>query len=371
VPLPTKISLPGKFVAAAVGKSHSILVEEDGEVYAVGGNKFGQCGVNTKVEAILNWRKCAFQKSEDGDDIEIVQASCGENFTVLLSSEGYIYSSGLSEFGQLGNGETGEYFVTANKIAFANSTKFERRSKFVHSPAENGHSNLEGAKKSTQPLDDSDDIRIGSISCGKNHTVAVEAPAKNKTHPARVFTWGCGDYGVLGHAIQADEYSPRLVGTIQGPLFARNSPILAAAGAHCSMILTENGHVYYSGKHRSVGEATMRPALIDVLANNMHVVKCLGGGFQSVFCATANGVTVSWGMGQSGELGFGAKSAKSSSKPKFVEKLDKCLVTDVACGYGHTLFLIRDEDDEDRAAIKKITRIETSDLSTFVAKHTE
>ena len=234
-----------------------------------------------------------------------------------------------------------------------------------------GHTNLEGAKKSTQPLDDSDDIRIGSISCGKNHTVAVEAPAKNKTHSARVFTWGCGDYGVLGHAIQADEYSPRLVGTIQGPLFARNSPILAAAGAHCSMVLTENGHVYYSGKHRSVGEATMRPALIDVLANNMHVVKCVSGGFQSVFCATENGVTVSWGMGQSGELGFGAKSAKSSSKPKFVEKLDKCLVTDVACGYGHTLFLIRDEDDEDRAAIKKITRIETSDLSTFVEKHTE
>ena len=43
-------------------------------------------------------------------------------------------------------------------------------------------------------------------------------------------------------------------------------------------------------------------------------------------------------------------------------------MTDVACGYGHTLFLIRDEDDEDKAAIKKITRIETSDLSTFVAK---
>ncbi len=296
------------------------------------------------------------------------QASCGENFTVLLSSEGHLFSAGLSEFGQLGNGETGEYFITASKLAFANASKFERRSIFVASPADSGQTNLEEAKKTTIPLSDSDDIRIGSICCGKNHTVAIEAPAKNKTHAARVFTWGCGGYGVLGHAIQADEYTPRLVGSVQGPLFKSNSPVRAAAGAHCSMILTENGHVYYCGKHRSVGEATMRPSLIDVLANNKHVVKGLSGGAQSVFCSTENGVTVSWGMGLTGELGFGAENAKSSSKPKFVEKLDKCLVTDVVCGYGHTLFLIRDEDEEDKAAMKKINRIEVDDLSTFVGK---
>ncbi len=289
---------------------------------------------------------------------------------MLLSSEGHLYSSGLSEFGQLGNGETGEYFITASKLAFANATKFEKRTTFVHSPADIG-SNLEESKKTTIPLADSDDIRIGHISCGRNHTIAVEAPAKNKTHPARVFTWGCGGYGVLGHNVQADEYYPRLVGTIQGPLFQKNAPIRAAAGANCSMVLTENGHVYYSGKHRSVGEAAMRPVLIDVLANNNHIVKAVSGGFQSVFCATANGVTVSWGMGQTGELGFGANNPKSSSKPKFVEKLDKCLVTDVACGYGHTLFLIRDEDDEDASALKKVARMESNDLSAFVARVTK
>lgn len=298
------------------------------------------------------------------------QASCGEMFSVILSSDGHLYSTGLSEFGQLGNGETGEHFVSASKIAFANATKFERRSTFVHSPADSGQTNSEDAKKATEPLSDSNEIRIGSISCGKNHTVAVEAPAENKIHSARVFTWGCGGYGVLGHAVQADEYTPRLVGAVQGPLFKTNAPVHAAAGAHCSMILTENGHVYYSGKHRSVGEAAMRPTLIDVLANNMHVVESVSGGAQSVFCSTTNGVTVSWGMGLTGELGFGTKNAKSSSKPKFVEMLDKCLVTDVACGYGHTLFLIRDDDEEDKAAIKKITKIEASDLSAFVKKVT-
>jgi alpha-tubulin suppressor-like RCC1 family protein len=289
-----------------------------------------------------------------------------------LSSEGIIYSAGLAEFGQLGNGETGEYFVTANKLAFANANKFEKRSIFVHSLSDSGGApNTEVAKKLTETLPDSDKIRIGSICCGKNHTVAIEAPIKNKTHSSRAFTWGCGGYGVLGHALQVDEYRPRMVGTIQGPLFIRNTATRAAAGANCSMILTENGHVYYCGKHRSVGEATMRPTLIDVLANNMHVVECVSGGYQSVFCGTQNGVTVSWGMGQTGELGYGSTAAKSSSKPKFVEKLDSCLVTDVACGYGHTLLLVRDDDGEDAAAVKKMKRIETDDLGAFVARVTK
>jgi len=85
----------------------------------------------------------------------------------------------------------------------------------------------------------------------------------------------------------------------------------------------------------------MRPSLIDALANNGHVVECVGGGFQTVFCGTKNGVTVSWGNGTSGELGYGGSEQKSSSKPKFVDKLDECLVMEVACGYGMSrVFLI-------------------------------
>lgn len=363
VPFPKQIELSGKFVGAALGKSHSILIEESGACYAVGLNKYGQCGVNTSNESIASWRKCVLSNASDA---KIVQASCGENFTVLLDSDGIMYSAGLGEFGQLGNGETGEYFIAANKIGFANSTKFERRSVFVHKPPRVG---MEDAKKSATPLADSDNIRIGSISCGKNHTIAVEAAFKDESHgPQRVFSWGCGAYGVLGHGVQEDQYTPQMINVFVSPIFQNNSPVRVAAGASCSLILTKNGHVYYSGKHRSVGEATMRPAVVDVLANNAHVVTALDGGAQTVFCSTQNGVTVSWGNGQTGELGYGANNPKSSSKPKFVEKLDKVLITDTACGYGHTLFIIRDEDAEDKNLLKTIAKIEASDLEDFIKK---
>ena len=294
------------------------------------------------------------------------KAACGENFTVLLDSDGIMYSAGLGEFGQLGNGETGEFFIAANKIGFGNSSKFERRSVFVQKPPRIG---MEEAKKPPIPLADSDNVRIGSISCGKHHTVAVEAPFKGKVAGARrVFTFGCGGYGVLGHGVQEDQYTPQMINSFVSPIFESNGPVRAVAGANCTLVLTQNGHVYYSGKHKSAGEATMRPAVVDVLANNAHVVTALDAGFQTVFCSTQNGVTVSWGNGQTGELGYGANNPKSSSKPKFVEKLDKILITDTACGYGHTLFIIRDEDAEDKKLLESIAKIEAEDLDGFIKK---
>ena len=106
----------------------------------------------------------------------------------------------------------------------------------------------------------------------------------------------------------------------------------------------------------------MRPTLVDAFSNNGHVITTLGGGYQSIFCSSKNGVTISWGNGLVGELGYGEGNPKSSSKPKFVEKLDCCLVTEVSCGYGHTLFLVRDEDAEDKKARKKMSSVEMKDM---------
>ena len=102
-----------------------------------------------------------------------------------------------------------------------------------------------------------------------------------------------------------------------------------------------------------MGEATMRPSLVDVLANNQHVVTQAAAGGQTVVCCTANAQTVAWGQGPHGELGLGT-DRKSSAKPTFVEGLNGCRVSALACGYGHTLFVVRNDDKEDKAAVKKL-----------------
>ncbi|KAL3776281.1 hypothetical protein HJC23_003151 [Cyclotella cryptica] len=381
VPVPTLLSIDAsktgnsdvRFVSAGVGKHHTLLVTEDGAVFASGGNKCGQLGINNeKLEACDRFRKCVVVDYgvEEEDAVKIVHASCGENISALLSSTGHLYTAGSSEFGQLGNGETGEYIIAAGKLGYANCPKFLRRDLFVQSEAEDKGgmppTSLDAkGKVKCVSLRDSSSICLATVSCGKNHVIAVEAPSSNGEIP-RVFSWGCGDYGCLGHVVQADEYTPRLLSSFRGPMFTNNPPVEAVAGSNCSLVRTKNGHVYYMGKHRSVGEATMRPTLIDALANNGHVVTAIGAGSQTVFCSTANGVTVSWGHGNHGELGYGKGENKSSAKPKFVNGLDSCLITSLVCGMGHTLFLIRDEDAEDAKAIKKLPKLEEADVAQFV-----
>lgn len=278
-------------------------------------------------------------------------------FTIVaICDEGYMYTTGSSQYGQLGNGETGEHFITANKIAFANCNVWTKRTTFCHAPTEKLHSTSDTSAK-VIPLPE--DIRVQQIACGKHHTLALEADSDGCL--PRVFSFGCGDFGCLGHGVQADEYFPRLIGTLahlrlplQGP-----TQMAVSAGQHCSLFKTANGHVYYWGKHRSVGEATMRPSLVDVLANNQHVVLHAAAGGQTVFCSTANGQTVTWGQGPYGELGLGTDKM-SSAKPAFVPSLDGCHVVSLSCGYGHTLFVVRNEDPGDKKAIQELPEVESS-----------
>jgi alpha-tubulin suppressor-like RCC1 family protein len=198
------ISLPDEddtVHAAACGKSHSLILLSNGTVFAMGSNKVGQCGFSAGVqnETIKQWKQCTFPA-------KVHQIACGEDFSVAVDVHGYLYSTGSSEFGQLGNGATGEYFVTANKLAFTNDYQFTRRTTFCAATMPET-SSAAAVTASVQPL--GEDIRIARVACGKHHAIAVEATATitssdgTTTHvKPRVFTWGCGNYGCLGHGVQ-------------------------------------------------------------------------------------------------------------------------------------------------------------------------
>ena len=359
----------GPICNAAVGKGHTVLLSYSGQIMACGSNKTGQCGINhSGTEIVSNFRNCV--ASGTSSVPKMVAVACGEDFSIVLDTDGYMYSAGSSEYGQLGNGETGEYFVCANKLAFANSQSFMKRTTFCHAPNEKIYGNSDS---NTKIVPISEDIRIQQIACGKHHCIALEANTMSNTEhqQPRIFTWGCGDYGVLGHGIQADEYYPRNVGSLTNLRYMTTvtsaSEIRIVAGQHCSLLQTSNGHVYYWGKHRSVGEATMRPTLVDALANNGHVVSEIGAGGQTVVCCTKHGQTVAWGQGTYGELGFGLEK-KSSSKPSFVPGLEGCQITSLACGYGTTIFVVRDND---KKVMDQLPRLDITVLEALAAEAAE
>mmetsp|Transcript_11992 Transcript_11992/g.34549 ORF Transcript_11992/g.34549 Transcript_11992/m.34549 type:complete len:558 (+) Transcript_11992:55-1728(+) len=339
--IPTPTLVASNIQSAALGKSHTIFLQTDGTLHALGTNKSGQCGWRANMKQSGTLKACLAPK-----DTVFTKIACGEDFSLALDDKGILYSTGSSEFGQLGNGETGEYFVTANKLAFTNAYGFGPQVIYHKTdPRDNSHSDQQ---KTTVAMNE--EIRLQDIACGKHHALAVEAPASNASG-TRIFSWGCGNYGCLGHNRQHDEYFPRLV-----EAFPRGSKATkVAAGSNCSLVMTQNGHVYFFGVTKTNADAVMKPQLVDALANNQHVVTHIGAGAGNVACCTNGGNTVVWGNGPYGELGLGSK--KSSAKPSFVDSLSGVKILDLACGLGSFLYVVEEDKDLPKVNLSAVEKL--------------
>jgi len=141
---------PGtKFVTAACGKNHTLLVGSDGSVWASGANQVGQvrrtarCTLVGRLTFSIGWpaplpRSCGVQNRS--------RCACGQQGArcngfgwddVLRRSDGHwqryvllhvlapwvsefsaVFTFGSAQYGQLGNGATGERIITGNKTGY-------------------------------------------------------------------------------------------------------------------------------------------------------------------------------------------------------------------------------------------------------------
>lgn len=97
-------------------------------------------------------------------------------------------SSGHPSYGQLGNGTTGEFIKEGGKGA---ALQFS----FVGVPhlvrtfvVKDSHGRVKDEYSSNA-------VKVVKVAAGKNHSVCVE----DETSGGRVFSWGFGGYGRLGH----------------------------------------------------------------------------------------------------------------------------------------------------------------------------
>ncbi|KAJ8540934.1 hypothetical protein K7X08_001750 [Anisodus acutangulus] len=298
-----------KIVRAAAGRSHTVVVTDDGQSFAFGWNKHGQLGTgNAKNEIEPSPVRCAVT--------EVKTTACGADFTVWLTSvEGAsILTAGLPQYGQLGHGTDNEYNTKDSSVKLA----YE-------------------AQPRPKPIAAFAGETIVKVACGTNHTVAVD---KN----GYVYTWGFGGYGRLGHREQKDEFAPRRV-----DIFTRQNVLppdaVVSAGSVNSACTAGGGQLYMWGKIKSTGDDSMYPKpLLDLSGWNL---RCMDSGNMHHFVG-ADSSCISWGHAQSGELGYGPNGQKSSALPKKVDILDGMHVISVACGFAHSMVVIDRTNVEDR-----------------------
>lgn len=310
------------FVHAAVGRNHTLLLTDRGIVYSCGDNKMGQCGINNGPPVITSPMLIKYSGPP------IVKVGCGAEFSLILDCKGVLYSFGSPEYGQLGHGSTGEYIAQSNKVSYNTEKNPRKISVYVE----------KGRDNKATPVDTSEII---DFSCGTNHTVALDARK-------RVYSWGFGGYGRLGHADTKDELFPRL-------LMFFSTTGRGVKSVHCgssySLAATEHGMVYMCGLTKKSGEANMYPKPIRDLQG--WKVRSIGCSNTSTVLA-ADETVIAFGPSPTyGELGLG-DNLKSSPQPIEVKKLKGIYIEQVSCGLGHTVMIARDGTDEEKNKIRNL-----------------
>ncbi|CAI0412100.1 unnamed protein product [Linum tenue] len=90
-----------RMAAVAAGLWHSICVSDDGDVYAFGGNQFGQLGTGVdQAETIPRLLDAPSLENENA-----MTVSCGARHSAVVTVDGKVFCWGWNKYGQLGLGD--------------------------------------------------------------------------------------------------------------------------------------------------------------------------------------------------------------------------------------------------------------------------
>ncbi|CAO3626821.1 unnamed protein product [Cunninghamella echinulata] len=330
--------LQGKtFIAAATGRNHTLLITDTGKVYGAGDNKLGQLGLDNLGDIVTFTEITSLSKEK------ITDVACGAEFSLVINDKGNVYAFGSQEYGQLGNGQTGQYIKSAGNMA-------------------------------TQPqpypllVKAISDKKITSVACGANHSLALD-------NEGYVYSWGFGGFGRLGHGEQKDLHIPKVISHLASSIeTSRGSKI--ACGATCSLALDGNKQILLWGKWKTTGDGSsgqpwMTPRYLYDL--NGWVLNDISAGNCSLFAlASEEPTTIAWGQVQNSELGFGEDSpSKSSTKPQKIEPLEGIFPLSVSAGMGHTLLIVKPDNDLVQELPKWPSVPETDDWCVKCHKETD
>ncbi|XP_011141461.1 E3 ubiquitin-protein ligase HERC2 [Harpegnathos saltator] len=285
-------------------------------------------------------------RSEVLSKLKPIHIAGGSKTLFIVSQEGKLYACGEGTNGRLGLGD--DYNMCEPKlIPFLSQYVIKKVA--VHSGGKHalaltqdgkvfswgegedgklGHGNCTTLDK-PRLIESLKSKRIRDIACGSGHSAAIASNGE-------LYTWGLGEYGRLGHGDTATQMKPKLVQALSGQ---RVVQVACGSRDAQTMSLTADGCVYTWGDGdfgklgRGGSDGCYTPLLVDRL-NGLGVVQ-VECGAQFSLALTKYGEVWTWGKGDYFRLGHG--NDHHVRKPTLVEGLRGKKIVHVAVGALHCL----------------------------------
>jgi alpha-tubulin suppressor-like RCC1 family protein len=287
----------------ASGAYHSLALTNKGEIWAWGDNYYGQLGNGYDKNTINSPVMVRYID-------KVMQIASGFNFSMALQEDGSVWSWGINDVGQLGNGDTQEETTPV------------------------WHSSLKD---------------VSAISAGKSHAAALQ---KDGT----VYTWGDNSFGQLG--VPANENVRKDYHVIPDQVADLKNINSIGMGLDFSFAVNQDGTLSAWGNNLfgQLGDGTTTPQFVPVLAKQFNASLSpppipgkgqvlissikpvpVAAGDASVL-AIKNDRLFVWGENGFGQLGNGSSTSRLT--PESIDAVPN--LTAVAAGTSHSLAITKD-----------------------------
>lgn len=274
---------PLPLAKVAAGGRHSMMLHTDGSVWTSGANTYGQLGNGTTTQSTR------YVKTNNLNDM--IEIAAGEYHSIALKDDGTVWTWGKNTYGQLGNGNTTSRSTPAKISGLSD---------------------------------------VIAISAGENFSMALK---KDGT----VWTWGVNFCGQLGNNSQAHSYTP--VQVVNSDNTAFTDVIAISAGDKHSLALKKDGTVYswgYRNKGQcgvgAIGEICYKTP---VMIPSLDGITAISGGFLYSMALKKDGTMWTWGYNGNGQLGDG--TTINRSQPVEIQNFNK--ITAISAGKDFSMAL--------------------------------